>query len=334
MDNIAVVDKVYCQICGKELDRINYLHLRNHNISVKEYVKQYPDVKITNDRIVEFYRNHSNHLKTLNIGRKCIWTNERREKHKLSMQGIKKKGKENSNYGKKYNMTPQGIEAHRKLGLSNIGKKHRPEDTEKRALAIRGKTYEEIMGIENAAKLREIRKHAFDNASPEIMAKFRKPAHIGSMTHAYKMKTDKEYAKRFSQIMKNVWNNANDDVKNEWVMRARKAVAIRPNKPETYIINLLNFLYPNEWKYVGDGEVVIGGFNPDIINCNGQKKIIEVYGIFWHGEKIRGHNRKQEENRKVKKYAEFGYKTLIIWENELRNTRNLVNKITKFAEGV
>lgn len=105
---------------------------------------------------------------------------------------------------------------------------------------------------------------------------------------------------------------------------------IAPNKPETYLIKLLNKLLPKEYKFVGDGKFFIFGFNPDFVNCNGQKKIIEMFGDYWH-------NRTDAKKRDILRliaYKNYGYKTLIIWEHELKNLEKVTNKIKEFNHGV
>lgn len=84
------------------------------------------------------------------------------------------------------------------------------------------------------------------------------------------------------------------------------AINLHPNKPEQIILDLLNEMYPGEWKYTGDFSFMINGRNPDFANCNGQKKVIEFWGDYWHkGE--------DPEDRKAI-FREFGYDTLVIWE--------------------
>lgn len=110
----------------------------------------------------------------------------------------------------------------------------------------------------------------------------------------------------------------------EYCRKMRKAWNIKPNKPETFLMELLDNLYPNEWKYTGDFSFVINGKNPDFVCCNGQKKVIELFGDYWH----RGEDPKEREAV----FAPFGYKTLIIWEHELKNMASVMNKIGGFCE--
>jgi len=99
-----------------------------------------------------------------------------------------------------------------------------------------------------------------------------------------------------------------------------------PNKPERQLNKLLNKLLPKQYKFVGDNKIMIDTFNPDFVNCNGQKKIIELYGDYWH--KL-PEVMKRDKRRKIA-YKKYGYKTLIIWENELKNIDKVKNKIIKF----
>lgn len=103
-----------------------------------------------------------------------------------------------------------------------------------------------------------------------------------------------------------------------------KALNIKPNKPETVILNLLNSLYPDEWKYTGDFSFTINGKSPDFVNCNGQKKIIELFGDYWH--------RGQNPQDRIDAFKPFGYDTLVIWERELKQIESVVDKIREFAE--
>ena len=97
-----------------------------------------------------------------------------------------------------------------------------------------------------------------------------------------------------------------------------------PNKTESKLFSVLDKCYPNEWKYVGDGSFVINGKNPDFINCNGKKLIIELFGEHWHD--------KDEEEPRKEIFKQFGYETLIIWANELRHIDELKTKLNKFIE--
>jgi len=48
---------------------------------------------------------------------------------------------------------------------------------------------------------------------------------------------------------------------------------IKPNKPETLLLELADIACPNEYKFTGDGEIIIDGLCPDLFNINGKKKL-------------------------------------------------------------
>ena len=128
----------------------------------------------------------------------------------------------------------------------------------------------------------------------------------------------KELRKIDSEKLKELWKTS------EYVSKQMKARNVIPNKTEIWLQDFLNRLYPNEWKFVGDGQIIINGKCPDFINTNGQKKIIELYGNYWH----KGENPQDRINI----FKPFGYKTLIIWEKELKNIKELESKIYEFSE--
>jgi G:T-mismatch repair DNA endonuclease (very short patch repair protein) len=114
--------------------------------------------------------------------------------------------------------------------------------------------------------------------------------------------------------------------KNIRIKNLLKLIHCSSNKLETNINELLNNLFPNKYKFVGDGTTVLDGFNPDFINIE-EKKIIEVYGDYWHN--LPGY--KERDVRRIVAYTKYGYKTLIIWEHELKNINSLINKLIIFS---
>lgn len=132
-----------------------------------------------------------------------------------------------------------------------------------------------------------------------------------------KTKENSELARKSSERMKN-----------GGALKARKANKSRPNKPETIIINLikqynLNFIYVGNSKKWFKGETQ--SFNPDFINED-KKKIIEFFGNYWHK------NTQEDDRNRLKTYSQYGYKTLVIWGNELKNLDEIKNKISNFTK--
>ena len=105
------------------------------------------------------------------------------------------------------------------------------------------------------------------------------------------------------------------------VMRAmRLGCHIHPNKPELLLLGLLESVYPGEWEFVGDGQLIIAGRNPDF--WNGDHKLLEMWGNYWH----QGEN---PEDR-IRLFKEHGYDTLIIWEEELKYPDKVLERIAEF----
>ena len=64
--------------------------------------------------------------------------------------------------------------------------------------------------------------------------------------------------------------------------------------------------------------------NPDFININGEKKVIELFGEHWHDTEEKG-----QENR-INKFKQFGFDCIVIWGKELKDKNwehNILNKI-------
>lgn len=124
------------------------------------------------------------------------------------------------------------------------------------------------------------------------------------------------------KYLKELWRDL------EFVKVQREAWNHKPTKPEKCLDKFLQQKYPNQWKYVGDGSFwmrVDGGFvNPDFININGQKKIIELFGAHWH--------KLEEEQQRIDLFAKYGYQTLVIWDHELKNIDKIKDRLLQFSQ--
>jgi very-short-patch-repair endonuclease len=107
----------------------------------------------------------------------------------------------------------------------------------------------------------------------------------------------------------------------KYVKSQMMARHLKPNKLEISLGKILEEIMPNDWKFVGDGQVIISGKCPDFINVNGQKKIIELFGDFWH----KGENPKD----RMDIFSKFGYDTLVIWEHDLKEHKEETVKTIK-----
>lgn len=105
----------------------------------------------------------------------------------------------------------------------------------------------------------------------------------------------------------------------EFVKKQMRANKVQPNKYELKFESFLSFNFPNEWKYVGDGQLIIAGKCPDFVNVNGKKQIIELYGDYWH--------KGQNPQDRINLFSRLGFKTLIIWASEMRDIERVKEKI-------
>ena len=100
-----------------------------------------------------------------------------------------------------------------------------------------------------------------------------------------------------------------------------------PSGPELYPDFLLQNHFPDEWEFTGDGKVILHGLCPDFVNCNGKKRIIELFS-YWHTRKETPYNRTEGGRKKV--FAELGYSTLVIWDYELKDENKVIEKIREW----
>ena len=110
----------------------------------------------------------------------------------------------------------------------------------------------------------------------------------------------------------------------EFLKKYKSSLRNCPNKLEKKLGDLLEKMYPREWKFTGDFTVVMDGKSPDFFNIKNQTKLIEVWGNYWH----RGQN--PEDRKKI--FRKFGYDTLVLWERELKNINNIKNKLDEFIK--
>ena len=92
------------------------------------------------------------------------------------------------------------------------------------------------------------------------------------------------------------------------------------------------------FKIVGDGSFILGGLNPDFVNVNGKKQLIELLGEPFHQAAAMLPNpapRRTPEG-KTEVYNSFGFDTLFIWSKELRDSGKVKSKLLSFVgqEGV
>lgn len=118
-----------------------------------------------------------------------------------------------------------------------------------------------------------------------------------------------ETKKRMSDVHKELWKDP------EFVKYISEAQHRKPNESELQLQSILDRHFPDEWKYVGDGTVWVEGRNPDFININGRKQVIEMFGIYWHDPDYFPNRPSKEEL--VAHYKRYGFDCLVFWEYDV-----------------
>ena len=147
------------------------------------------------------------------------------------------------------------------------------------------------------------------------------PVYAEKISEAGKLRwEDPEYIEEMTKASKLLWKDP------EYIKKTIKGMSMKPTRPEKHLDELLQYYLPGQYKYNGDYSLgcSIGGRIPDFVNINSQKKVIEMYGDYWH----KGENPQD----KIDQYLVYGWFCLIIWEHELKDEDEVVKKILKFDE--
>jgi very-short-patch-repair endonuclease len=157
-----------------------------------------------------------------------------------------------------------------------------------------------------------------------------------------------EYKKKLSLAHKKIWQDPNSSYNslersekiskrvkelykdNEYLYKLQKGLKAKPNKAEKSIYKIIHSI-SNKFEFVGDLSLWIGGKNPDFINKE-DNKIIELFGDYWHSKEMTGISKKEHMMERETHFKKFGYSCLIVWESELVNNKQTINKIKTFCE--
>lgn len=109
-----------------------------------------------------------------------------------------------------------------------------------------------------------------------------------------------------SETMKRKWEYDAD-----YVNKVITAWNVKPNKTEFTLSSIIDCACPNTFGYNGDGrlKVKIGHRIPDFVHIVGEKKVIELFGSYWH--------EKSEFKQAIDDYAKYGYQCLVIWADDI-----------------
>ena len=126
-----------------------------------------------------------------------------------------------------------------------------------------------------------------------------------------------DWKEKRAELVKGWWRDEN--YRNKTVKSILRSLCKRPNKCEILLLSILDRLFPGEFKYVGNGQFILGGKCPDFMNVNGKKVLVELFGDHWH---------KGEDPRvRINFFRKYGYKTVVVWERELRDVEKLNKRL-------
>lgn len=157
-----------------------------------------------------------------------------------------------------------------------------------------------------------------------------------------------EYKDKLSVAHKKLWDDPNSSYnsieRKEKISKSIKALyknpdflnklqlglKTKPNRVEKKLFSVLCNI-TNSFKFVGDLSLWIGGKNPDFIDIK-NKKIIELFGDYWHSESVTGMKETDHIKERTIHFEQYGYSCLIIWESELKCIEQTENKIRIFIK--
>jgi len=200
----------------------------------------------------------------------------------------------------------------------------------------KGKTYEELYGLEKSNKIKAKQSISAKQVSGRRSTESYRLAGLKGSKITSKERRGKKWEDIYGK------EKANKRIlklsiakKEEWSKRDRETWFKNTNfgkinKPTSIEKKLIEFFSENNlpYKYVGDMSFWIGKCNPDFVNINGEKIAVEVYEDYWKKRNF-GSTERYIEKRKSQ-IKEYGWDTLFIHFSELENQKELLQKIILF----
>lgn len=265
-----------------------------------------------------------------------------REKHKKIMQMKFKNKKYEERYGEE-----KAKEIKRKIGISSSGiiRKPRSEITKILAREKFRKTLELHGGRkrENNSNYRGGRDR-FEHICKNCNITFKGAQHktfcsdkcySEFVSKNMKIKNpmkNKEVAKKVGIKISKIFSLKSPQEKSDIIKKGiTKRRQIKKTHPEIKLEKIINEL-KLPYKYCGSGKGMcfLNGQIPDFIDINGDKKVIDVNGCYWHLKyrKPKRWTKELEEQKRRQRYEEIGFKYLVIWDDE--SDEQITNKLLEF----
>ena len=122
------------------------------------------------------------------------------------------------------------------------------------------------------------------------------------------------------------WERLTPSERESYFHQVHKGLAIRPSGFEQQIIALCSE-YGLPFEYVGNGKFWVGRLNPDFV-CHKYKLLIETHNSYFDKYLSSGDYR----TTRNLKFLEYGYTTLFLDENDLKNPNWVNICLTKIRE--
>jgi len=322
-------EMIYCEICGKEFKALTLGHLKIHGTDLKAYRKEYGESKTqTNTGRTHFKKGH------------LSWNTGKPFSEKIR-QKISNSAKGRIAWNKDKNLS-----SHHRERLSEVhrGRKMPEEVRRKISDTLKGKrlTEERKRKISESLKGRKLSREWISKVRKSWFRKNNTPWNKGkNISEKTKKKISEslrggawvndECRNKMKEIMQSKWKT--EYFRKKFLEGMKKTTKITPNNLEVKMIDIMkknNFPF----SFVGNGNFWINGggtsYNPDFIhNDKTQKKLIEIFGDFWHNKE----DHKKRDVERIKTYKEKGFGVLVIWENQIKTAaEEVITKINKFLE--
>lgn len=122
-----------------------------------------------------------------------------------------------------------------------------------------------------------------------------------------------------SRECKDKWQSENPDY-HQFLRGIRKKQILKPTKPELIFQEICE-KYNIPFHYVGDGQLWIGKrkkLNPDFIEANGKKILVEIMGSYWHSPLMNNNLRKDSLlSYRKRHYKHCNWIPIFIWDTDL-----------------
>ena len=147
--------------------------------------------------------------------------------------------------------------------------------------------------------------------------RFRRPEELKKLERARSLQVI-DFQKR-AQIMREAFLKKYGSFL-ELAKMGMKAPKRKPSSLEMEVAKILG----DEWEYVGDGKLSIGGLVPDFIHRT-RKEVFEVFGCYYHTCPTHFPNApigpKTSPSFRESVYQANGYKMQLLWEHDIKTPR-------------